>query len=365
MSAILTHPLGSSRFSSLVSLIRRYGCEPRYLPNLAAIGCQSLLRQPFMCYEQWRYGEEIASQELPKSPVFIIGHWRSGTTHLQNILSHDPQFASITLNQAAMPLDFLTFGKWISAALEKSIPNKRLMDNVAVSSTAPWEEEIALVATTTLSFYHVSFFPDAVDEIFDEAILFRGRNEQLIEQWKARYMWFLKKHALVSDSNTLLLKNPANTARIDLLLELFPDARFIHIHRNPYEVFRSTVHLYYEAQKEWGLHTPERQKIIEHVLQSYPKLMRAYQQEHTKIPAGRLAEVRFEDLECNPLETIEAAYRDSGITNYAEAKPHFESYLSSIQGYQKNAHELPNLEVQLVGDQWAEWFTYLGYNLTK
>lgn len=33
----------------------------------------------------------------------------------------------------------------------------------------------------------------------------------------------------------LLIKSPVHTARIDLLVQLFPKARFIYLHRHPYE----------------------------------------------------------------------------------------------------------------------------------
>lgn len=361
MPSVLTHPLGSSRFANLLRMVGRYGCEPRYLPRLLGVGLQSLLRQPCITYEALRYRKRIEAQAIQESPVFVIGHWRSGTTHLQNILSHDPQFASVTIRQASMPLDFLTLGKWIARAFEKSIPEKRLMDDVAVAADSPWEEELALVSTSPLSFYHVSFFPKAVERIFRDSILFDGGDPELVEQWKRDYLWFLKKVALARPGKTFLLKNPANTARIELLLQQFPDARFIHIRRDPFQVFRSTVHLYLQAQSEWGFHQADRAAIVEHVLASYPLLMDAYFRQRGAIPDGRLAEVRFEDLEARPMETLEAAYADAGLDGFAQAAPRFQVYLDSIRGYRKNPHELPADETALVRDRWADWFQRLGY----
>lgn len=41
----------------------------------------------------------------------------------------------------------------------------------------------------------------------------------------------------------LLIKSPVHTARVRLVLGLFPRARFLYIHRDPYEVFQSAVHM--------------------------------------------------------------------------------------------------------------------------
>lgn len=361
MPSALTHPLSSSRFSNLVRLVGRYGCEAPYLPRLLGVGLISLLRQPVFAYEGLKYGKRIHEQPLPESPVFVIGHWRSGTTHLQNLLSLDPQFASVTLREAAMPLDFLTLGKRIEKSFEKSVPEKRLMDNVAVAADSAWEEELALVSTSPLSFYHVSFFPRGNERIFRDSILFDGNQPQLVEQWRRDYTWFLKKVSLHKGGQRFLLKNPANTARIDQLLALFPKAKFIHIKRDPYQVFRSTVHLYHEAQKEWGFHRTDRESIVRHVLATYPLLMEAYFTQAPNIPEANLTELRFEDLEAKPMETIRSAYEDLGMPGYSQAEPLIKGYLDRIEGYAKNPHHLIDDEQATVKREWAHWFDKLGY----
>lgn len=361
MPSVLTHPLGSSRLTNLARLISRFGCQPAYLPRLFGVGLICLLRQPIFAYEQFKYGQKINKQPLPENPVFVIGHWRSGTTHLQNLLSLDPQFASVTLREAAMPLDFLTLGKRIEKSFEKSIPKKRLMDNVAVAADSAWEEELALVSTSPLSFYHVSFFPKSNPEIFNDSILFRGNQTALIEQWRQDYVWFLKKVSLIKNGKRFLLKNPANTARINQLIDMFPGAKFIHIKRDPYQVFRSTVDLYYKAQKEWGFHKANREAIIQHVLASYPLLMDAYYQQSPNIPANNLAEIRFEDLEARPMETISQVYDRLELPGYEEAAPPINAYLKRIESYQKNSHNITGNEATAVQKKWATCFERLGY----
>jgi hypothetical protein len=362
MPSILNHPLGSSRFSNLVRMVARHGCGPRYLPRLLGVGLMSLLRQPVIVYEALRHGKAIRSAPLAKDPIFVIGHWRSGTTHLQNILSKDPRFASVTLKEAAMPLDFLTLGSLLAGPMADSLPKKRLMDNVAVAVDCPWEEELALACTSALSFYHVSFFPRAIGRIFRESILFDGGNPKLIARWEKDYTAFLRKVQLTHPGQQFLLKNPANSARINLILKLFPEARFIHIHRNPFKVYTSTIHLYLKAQEEWGFHKPDRGKIAEHVLETYPLLMQAYLDQRAGIPEGRLAEVAFTDLQDNPMETLKTVYGDLHLAGFTAAAPHFRAYLDTVSGYTKNRLVIQADEAERIRIRWEKFFREFGYS---
>lgn len=363
MGSVFQHPLSSSSIGNLIHMVRRHGVERRFVPRLAGVGLLSLVRQPVIWLEALRFGRRIREQEIEADPVFIIGHWRSGTTHLQNVLSRDEQFAGVTLGQAAMPLDFLTLGGLLNGPMAKSLPRKRLMDNVAVAADCPWEEELALACTSPLSFYHVSFFPNGVGQVFRNAILFDGNKKQLIERWKADYLTFLKKVQWTQAGKRFLLKNPANSARIKILMEMFPGARFIHIHRNPYKVFASTLHLYLKAQAEWGFNQIRRSDLVEHILETYPLLMHAYFDQRKALSKNQLVEVAFQDLQKAPMETLEDIYIQLGLDGFEEAAPAFNDYLLSVGDYQKNKLELSEADKAIVAQRWKGVFDELGYEI--
>ena len=52
-------------------------------------------------------------------------------------------------------------------------------------------------------------------------------------------MYFVKSLSYRNDSRRLILKSPPSTARIGVLLEAFPRAKFVYLYRNPYDVFYS------------------------------------------------------------------------------------------------------------------------------
>lgn len=356
----LMHPLISSSFGNLMRLVVTYGCEARFVPRLLYLSLMTCLRQPTIWWEAARYGRRIAREPI-QPPLFIIGHWRSGTTHLHNLLGQDPQFGRVTLLQAAMPHDFLTLSRFTRSRLVSMFPNKRLMDNVPVSVEVPWEEEMALTSTGRLSFYHVSFFPGCMERIFDEAVMFEGGKEELQAAWKRQYLAFLRKVQFAQPGKTLLLKNPANTARIHLLREMFPGARFIHIHRDPYKVFTSSVHLYMKAQEAWGLHHTDRDRVVRHVLDSYPKLMSAFFSQRREFTENELVEVSFRDLQQDALETLSSIYQKLNLADFDAAVPRFQAYLESQRDYQKNQLPLSSGERDEVSRRWREIFQQLGY----
>lgn len=220
---------------------------------------------------------------------------------------------------------------------------------------------MALTSTGRMSFYHVSFFPRRMEQIFNEAVMFDGGEPSLIANWKRQYLGFLKKVQFAQPDMPLLLKNPANTARISLLREMFPGARFVHIHRNPYKVFVSTIHLYLKAQEAWGLHRPDRNRLVRHVLDSYPKLMNAYFAQRSALSERELVDVSFHDLQDDAMGTLATIYRQLELPNFDAAAPHFHAYLDSQRDYQKNVLPLSAQEHDEVARLWADVFAQLGY----
>ena len=117
------------------------------------------------------------------------------------------------------------------------------MDNIPFDVDAPQEEEFCLCNACMHSPYLWIYFPRASEGLFQKYILFEGVSETEFEEWKREYIETVKKAAFHMGGKRLVLKNPVNTARVEAVLRVFPRAKFIHIYRNPYVVFRSTVRL--------------------------------------------------------------------------------------------------------------------------
>ena len=65
---------------------------------------------------------------------------------------------------------------------------------------------------------------------------------RLVSPWFYTYLFTLPPS--LPSSLPPSFQSPAHTARLKLLHELFPEAKFIHISRNPFEVYQSTSKLF-------------------------------------------------------------------------------------------------------------------------
>ncbi len=213
-----------------------FAVDPVYWHRAAFVTLASLMNSASRWIEERRFGEAIAAAKPAGPPLFVLGHWRNGTTHLHNLLALDPQFAFANTYQVTSPHTFLSTESINTRLFKHLVPPKRPMDNMALSFQSPQEDEFALLLTTLVSPYLGATFPRREDH-YSRFLTFRDATAEEIDTWKRGFVWFVQKLTL-KDRRPLVLKSPPHTARIRLLLEIFPEAHFVHIHREPYTVFQ-------------------------------------------------------------------------------------------------------------------------------
>jgi hypothetical protein len=318
-------------------------------------------RRPFMALEKARVRRRLADAPPMPAPVFIVGHWRSGTTHLYNVLSRSPRFGWVPPFAAALPWDFLGITGPIKTILEEHLPSDRLIDNVPVTPDSPQEDELPLALMTDISYYHGLFFPSRFEEHFNRGIFFDGCGEGEIARWRDAFDYFLRKVALARPGHPLLLKNPVHSARIPLLRAMWPDAKFIHIHRNPFVVYPSTRRTFATLLDSFALQDHSHVDLDGFVLDLYPRLMDRLLADSATLPPSQYAEIRFEDFERRPIEELERVYRVLGLPGWTESETRFKAYLDGISGYAKNHHRYPPEDVERVGRHWGGLIERWGY----
>jgi hypothetical protein len=335
---------------------------PRRLIRLAGIAVGGWLGSPMAGTEWLQRRHQIDSVELDDEPVFIIGHWRSGTTHLHNLMSLDPQFSCLRMFEALAPDCSVSTRRWLPGILGRAMPQKRPMDNMVWPMEAPQEEEIPLAKVTPYSWYLQFLFPKQAVAAFERYVLMNGAPARARAEFKRKYLKLLKIAAIHDGGSRLLLKNPVNTARIPLLLELFPKAKFVFIHRSPYEVFPSTVNLHRKILDLTALQDYTEDDIEHNVVTIYQRVVERYIQDSERVPAGQLVEVGYQDLVEKPLETLGHIYDQVGIDGFESVAPAVDEYLQSIRGYRTNSfRRLSARRVELINREWKIGFERFGY----
>ena len=323
----------------------------KYYPRLYLILIVSIVGIPFRIFEHWKFQKKIDSTNIKNPPIFILGHWRSGTTYLHNLLTQDPQFGYISMLEAGFPKSFL-ITNFFKFFMKSFLPKKRPMDNMEMGLNFPQEEEMALGNLIPFSFYNALYFPEKLMENYCKYICLDHLSKKVLEKWQNAYLYLLRKTTLKVKGKQLILKNPANTARIGLLLKLFPNAKFIHIYRNPYVVFLSMKNFYETTLKQFMLQDVSMNEIENYILTIYKYIMEKYFREKKLIPKENLIEVKFEDLEEDPIGILGLIYEHLGLKGFNNARNKFEKYLLLLKNYKKNIYEFTRDTFYKIKEYW-------------
>lgn len=335
----------------------------RFWPRAMMLTAASLGNSLSAWIEDRRFAKQIEAVRI-QPPLFILGHWRSGTTHLHNLLSVDDRFAVPNFYQVVYPHGFLASERLNKPWLGVFLPKERQIDRVTHGFDMPAEDEFAIANQCTLSCYISWMFPRRIDH-YDRYLTLRDVPAEEIAVWKSALEQFLKRLTVRHHGKMLVLKSPPHTCRIKLLLEMFPEARFIHIHRHPFEIFPSTKKMT-ETIVRWAQLQPFNHSILEdRIIRQYKEMYEAYFEQRSLIPEGRLFELSFDQLKREPLETLKQIYTSLNLPDFEVAEPKIRKYLASIADYKQSGHKPidPRLANRLA-TEWHRAFAEFGYDPT-
>jgi len=307
-----------------------------------------------------RFGQKIRSAAVPEDPIFIIGHWRSGSTLLQQLLSVDPALVTSTSFHVAFPDSFLVAGPFVKPAMHLMLDRYRPMDRVRQGVNEPQEDENALFRMTTESPLERLLFPTSPDYFLLDTCVF-GTDKTVPKCWEEAICLFCKKLA-VATNRQIVLKNPFNSVRIGVLSRLFPRARFIHIHRHPYAVVPSTVHMWSIMGEQNCLNGKWTAPKLVDVTTVLERTLSAIRRDSADLPEERFCEVRFEHLETNPVATLKDVYQTLGLDFTAKYKEQIEAFLLTVKDYRKGQYDLTQGDKQHMEGVLAHHMAHYGYD---
>jgi hypothetical protein len=336
----------------------RLRIAPQSIGMAAMIFPISALHSSLGLLQRLFYGRKIARTEITEQPIFIVGHWRSGTTLLHEYLVLDPRHAFADTYACFVPHHHLLSRPWLAPLVSVLLPAQRPMDNMSAGWDRPQEDEFALCNLGLPSPYLNWALPN--EPQCAEYIDMEGIPSQELERWKQKLLWFLK--ALSANSpKRIVLKSPPHTGRIRVLLELFPGAQFVHIYRDPWAVFPSTVNLWKRMCIDQYLQKPRFEGLNDYVFENFNRMYAAFERDRPLIPAKQLAEVSYEQLVADPVGQVRRIYDELGLGGFDQLRPVVEDYVEKHKNYQKNRFEMaPELKAE-IGRRWAGYIEKYGY----
>lgn len=316
-----------------------------------------------------KYKKLLEQTKLEHDPVFILGHWRSGTTFVHNIFAQDPRFGYTTTYQTVFPHYIMAMQSLFKPIMGWLMPDKRPTDNMELAPDLPQEEEFAFQNMCPYTYYNFWMFPEAMKEYCDRFLTNKKATEEEIAEFKKQFMKLVKLSLWntrrgVKDAQ-YLSKNPPHTGRVKTLVEMFPNAKFIYLMRNPYTVFESSRSFITNTVAPLELHSIPVEEMEQNILRNYVELYDAYQDQKKYIPEGNLFEIKFEDIEKDAYGITERIYKELNIPGWEQAKPGIQAYLEKKKGYKKNKYEYNPRTIQLVNEHWTPILKEWGYDVIE
>lgn len=308
-----------------------------------------------------RYRKQLADKPLEHAPVFILGHWRSGTTFVHNVLSCDRHFGYNTTYQTVFP-HLMMFGQgFFKKNMSWLMPSHRPTDNMELAVDLPQEEEFSLTNSMPYTYYNMWYLPKYWDEYCDKYLLFEGISDEELRRFDEEFVKVIKIALWNTGGSQFLSKNPPHTGRLKHLVELFPDAKFIYLMRNPYTVFESSRSFFRNTMKPLKLEDLSEEQLAQNILKTYTKLYNKYEEQKACVPKGNLIEVKFEDFEADSLGKTREIYETLSIPGWNEAETAIRQYVESKKGYKKNQYAYKPETVELVNAHWSKAIDDWGY----
>ncbi len=350
------------RFGDWLQLVarHRYRFGLRRLPLVASVSAASVANSLLSRLQQLSYGTRVKDVTIDQPPLFIIGHWRSGTTLLHELLVRDRRYAYPTTYECFAANHFLVTGSTFPKVLQFLLPSKRPMDNMKLSFDHPQEDEFALISMGAPSPLLRIAFPNEPPPHLDFLDM-EEASPAAVDAWKDCLLSFVRSQTFLKEKR-LVLKSPTHTGRVEVLSELFPGAQFIHMVRDPETLFPSNQRLWRALDEAQALQVPHHRELDDFVYTAFERMYRGFEQQRERIPTGCLAEARYEDLIRDPVEELRRIYEELALGEFESVRSQIEEYVAGKKDYQANRHHLDPETRSEIHRRWHFYRERYGYS---
>ncbi len=277
-----------------------------------------------------------------KSPIFILGHPRSGTTFLHRLLTHTRDFAAFEAWELAFPA--LTARRLIAPLVHRLAGRGK---GVVVAAEVGHQVRMTEIDEDEALFFHLldtemitTISPIGfVDQALDRLLF---HDQQPHEERGVRFfrtVW--QRQILHTGRSQLISKLPPSALRTKTLLKVFPDARIIYLARSPLEVIPSFLSLHRNGiQRLWGLDRLSEAHKRFFFERKYRVSVRWYMYMHElierhEIPDDQFLEITYDEQTRDLRGTIRKIVAFTGIEISRELQARIDATGAATRGYQR------------------------------
>lgn len=330
--------------------VARWRIPPRYWLRLsfAALGCatgtvltlpERLILAPIL---RMKFGGPAPTFDHPPGVVIVLGYFRSGTTHLHNLLSCDGRFVTPRWRHCLAPQGFWVSWTLLRAFLIPFLGSSRPHDDVPFGPDWPGEDDFATCNWTLASSLPGRFVTPRERAHWARFHDLQGLSVRELTRWRFATAAFLWKLSRAQPARPILLKSPSHLARVDELVRLLgaDRVRFVHIARDPAAVIRSNVAMHERLESSYGLQdSPPADETRARLVDEYVRSVERFVDSERGSPA-RIARTRYPDLVNDPLAEVERIYRELDLDWTPGVRDSLTRYLHAVGEY-RAAHSTP------------------------
>ena len=318
----------------LVFLAFKYGVGLNRIHIFLLYLLKYLLFEPFRYLELLLFSGKIKAHKLSEAPIFVLGYWRSGTSHLQNLLRQDERFTSATIYSSLFSDHYFLTEIWLKPVIQafcNLFGAKYSIQRTKMDLNIPGELDTALCTHCSLNSYTWGhLFPKQFHQYLESKVLF---DKERPSKWLNDYDFLIRKLSVRSKGKQVVVKSPGDTGRVKHLLAKYPRAKFIYIHRDPIGVFNSNQYLWQVILKQNALQTLSKKEIDNNIIESYRKILKGSASSKSLIPNEQLAEIDFQDLMLDPKSILDEVYRQLNLGTVP--KDSLDRFIEQSKSYQK------------------------------
>ena len=293
----------------------------------------------------------------PSDPVFVIGLPRSGTTFLFNLLSLDVAHRSPLYWEIMSPLPITKNEKEeykrerkINRELKLAktlIPKLRAMHTIRANT--PEEcEQIATMNVRSFVYMCMADVPEYIDYL-------KYCSVDSVFMWHKRFFQALE---LNGKPQRWLLKDPSHIGHLPEILRTYPNAKFIHIHRDPTDSVGSFCSLTKNVRSAFSRKV-NTNDIGKTVIDFWNHNLNKGMEDRKQLSSNQIIDINYHDFIQSPLNQIKNVYLQLGFDMTIETENNIESYLSQNQGNTKSDHQYSldefGLDKKIIKDQFRDY----------
>ena len=314
----------------------------------------------FLAHDRQRY-PEIAKQEI-REPVFIVGLPRSGTTLLHTLLAADPAHR-VPLTWEIMspsPPDAPDRQQRIRSA-NRDLAMLRWLaptfESVHATGAELPQECVSLISPT--------FMSDQFDTMYNipsyRAWFFR----QDLRPGYEFHRRFLQHLQFRRSAERWILKAPAHMFFAPALLSIYPDAKFVQLHRDPIDAVASVSSLVTILRRVFS-DSIDPIQVGQDAMVYWSDALKTFLQARDQLPADRVCDLYYDDVRRDPIVATQRIYEHFDWKFAPEVEQKMRATLAEQNSRNNGVHRYNAAYFQLKGTNgFADYCERFGFETPK